>query len=398
MATKRPRRGLRWAWLLVLAAGTLRLLAAGPYTPKSDDEVLERLPEDLRGTRARQQRQELADDPENIRDSVALARSYLSSARTEGDPRYLGYARSVLRPWWDLVAPPAEVLGVRGETRAAAFEFDRARADYEIALAQAPTLEDVAWARLEAQVAQGDFRAAAEGWRPLAERMGPVRRALAMARLAVTRAEVDAARDALRSLAEGPPLLPLDAQEPVLLALAELACRGGRIDEADRWFDAWQKLGRRHVEALAAWADFELDQRRRTEVAQTLARELTHDGLAVRWLAATREAGRTDLAARGGRDTVPTLVRERLNARLARGDATVLPVLLPFVLREEPDLKMAAEVARDLWTVRRELSDARLVLETARRIGDATLAAPVRAWVRTNQLADVRLDAAEAAP
>lgn len=390
--------GRRWAWWLVLAGGAIRLLAAAPYTPKSDDEVLERLPEDFRGTRARQQRQELAEDPENVRDSVALARSYLTTAQTEGDPRYLGYARSVLRPWWDLASPPASVLWVRGWTRAAGFEFDRARADYETALAQAPTLADVAWARLEVQLAQGDFRAATEGWQPFAGRVSPARRAVAKARLAVTRGQVDAAFQELRPFAEVTPPLPPDEQEWVLLALAELARRQGRNDEADRWFGVWRRLGRRNVEGLAEWADFQMDQHRPAAVDAVLSTEVMLDPLAVRWLESTRGTTQTNLALRAGRDSVRTGLRTRLEARLARGDATVLPVLLRFLLREEFERATATELARDLWTVRRELRDARIVLEAARRIGDATLATPVRDWVRTNQVADVRLEAVEVAP
>ena len=49
-------------------------------------------------------------DPENLRDSLAMARVYLDIARFEGDARYLGHAQSILGPWWDRPNPPPSVL------------------------------------------------------------------------------------------------------------------------------------------------------------------------------------------------------------------------------------------------------------------------------------------------
>lgn len=379
---------------------------AEPYTPKSDDEVLERLPEGTRGAAVRRERQDLVEDPENIRDSVALAVSYLTTARTEGDPRYVGYARAILRPWWDLASPPAEVLWVRGLTRQAGFEFDRALRDLREALVLDPKSGTLALACMELHVARGDF-ATAEAERRQVEQFGsPLQRALAQARLAPFHGRTATAYAALQALLSSSEASKPESQEEGLLALADLARQLGRPEEADRWYTAWRALGRRHVEGLGAYADHLLDQQRNAEVLSLLQAETNHDGLAMRWLEAARPTPRTglepapDLGAaigtaepetRARAAAVLAQVRSRLGTRLERGDATALPIATRFWLRVEPRPGFAAEQARELWGVRRGLEDARLVLAVAEAAKDAALSAPVLDWVRTNGVTDARL-------
>lgn len=71
---------------------------AAPYTPESDDQILQRLPtpEALEGADALQQR--LANAPRDLDTAERLARLYIQAAQREGDPRYLGYASATLAP------------------------------------------------------------------------------------------------------------------------------------------------------------------------------------------------------------------------------------------------------------------------------------------------------------
>src|SRR4051812_23382586 len=101
--------------LLVLALPVLLPQAAGaaPRTPSSDGEVLEKLPfraadatgRDLPPLRVRVLISQGAPVP-----ALSLARRYFDLASAEGDPRYIGYAEALLRPWISQADPPAEVL------------------------------------------------------------------------------------------------------------------------------------------------------------------------------------------------------------------------------------------------------------------------------------------------
>ena len=83
---------------------------AAPYTPESDDQILQRLPTPsiLDGADALQEK--LADDPRDRDSAEQLARLYIQAARREGDPRYLGYASATLAPWLQASDAPPSVL------------------------------------------------------------------------------------------------------------------------------------------------------------------------------------------------------------------------------------------------------------------------------------------------
>src|SRR3989338_6929883 len=93
---------------------------AAPYTPQSDDEVLERLPfkaSAAEGRELRQLRRALAEQPQNLERALALARRYFDLAGAEGDPRYVGYAEAAIRPWSQGAEPPAQILVMRALLR-----------------------------------------------------------------------------------------------------------------------------------------------------------------------------------------------------------------------------------------------------------------------------------------
>jgi hypothetical protein len=62
-----------------------------------------------------------------------------------------------------------------------------------------------------------------------------------------------------------------------------------------------------------------------------------------------------------------------------------------FRLRIKADPAGSLDRARDLWAIRRELADARLVLEAAREARVTALARNVVDWMQTNRVEDARL-------
>ena len=70
--------------------------------------------------------------------AVALANAYYQISRSEGDPRYLGYAQAALAPWWKDPEAPTAVLVSRATILQSNHEFDRALADLDRAIAREP--------------------------------------------------------------------------------------------------------------------------------------------------------------------------------------------------------------------------------------------------------------------
>src|SRR5438309_1998320 len=125
-----------------LALASLAVAAhAAPYVPTDDATVLERLPVrpgDPIARGLRQLRAELTANPRKRDTAGRLAERYFALATSEGDPRYVGYAQAALKPWWDLPAPPLDVLVMRAILKQYSHDFSGAMRDLETATSEDP--------------------------------------------------------------------------------------------------------------------------------------------------------------------------------------------------------------------------------------------------------------------
>src|SRR2546430_1548472 len=122
----------------VFALTLCSFAVAAPFVPADDAQVLERLPERASASNRElsRLRSAVAAAPNDVASAVALANAYYAVSRAEGDPRYLGYAQAVLRPWWNDAQAPTPVLVARATILQSNHEFDRALADLAKALAR----------------------------------------------------------------------------------------------------------------------------------------------------------------------------------------------------------------------------------------------------------------------
>jgi len=111
-------------------------MAAEPYIPKSDSEVLEKLSRDLFGRRDELAtlRRQLANDPRNIELTSSVAAHYLQMGKQEGDPRFYGYVRAALHPWCESISSPPAILKLRAKLKERNHDYDQALADLNLLL------------------------------------------------------------------------------------------------------------------------------------------------------------------------------------------------------------------------------------------------------------------------
>src|SRR4051812_43966484 len=126
-----------------IAVGTLALafsvsLAAAPFVPADDGEVLERLPDRTtpQYRELRRLQTEVAVVPNNVVAATTLANAYYRISRSEGVPRFLGYAQAALTAWWKDADAPSAVLVMRATILQSNHEFTRALADLDKAIAR----------------------------------------------------------------------------------------------------------------------------------------------------------------------------------------------------------------------------------------------------------------------
>jgi Tfp pilus assembly protein PilF len=359
--------------------------AAVPHIPRTDDEVLERLPakpndpamreiKDLRGA--------LTRDPQNLDLALRLARRYFEQALAQGDPRYVGYAQAALRPWWDLSEPPTKVLVMRATLVQYRHDFSSALADLARALERDPT-DTRAWSlRAVIHLVQADYAESRHDCAKLALLVDELTAIGCVAFIDGLTGRARESHEALsRALARSRDASP-EQKLWILVRLAELAWRLNDAKLAEQYFKRALALGITDGFLLAAYADFLLDYGRAPEVVTLLKDWTLADPLLLR-LALAEQA----VNAGAAREHQATLADRYAAARL-RGDTTHEQEESRFSLQMSRQPADALRLAQNNWRVQREPRDARVLLEAAVALRQPGQAQPVLDWMEQTHIED----------
>ena len=377
-----------------------------PYTPKRDDELIERLPQRV-GSAAdraasRQMRAALRQSPDQLPLAVSLSQAAVGRFRSTGDPRELGQAQAALAPWWNAPAPPPPVRLLRAVIRQSQHDFQSALTDLDAMLADPavplPLRAQAELTRAAALQVQGRWREAGLGCARLASlRYAALGTGVQLHGL-VCSAELDSlqgraaqASASLDQLAH----MPTAPQSWISLIRAESAERRG--DPAAGALFKQALAAEADIYARAAYADWLLGARQWSAAANVL---LDYDREAEKDTAAMPDPLllRLAIAWLGARDPrAPAAVADlqaRFNAATLRGDTSHGRERARFHLDVKPDAPTALTEARGNWLVQKEPADAILLVRAARAAGHPNEAEPVWKFARENGLADVRLGSA----
>lgn len=420
--------------LTTLAAALLLVHAlpgqAAPRVPTDDHEVIERLPARLPGVTARRagasQREALrapaAQAQPNLSLALTLARQAIDQARRSGDPRDWGQAQAALAPWWADAQAPGPVRLLRATIRQGQHDFTAAlddldgllahpdataaassrlnlrRADYSQAASPGLALRAQAeLTRASIHQVQGRYAEARAGCERLAgadyAALGAGVQAPARACLAelgqlqgqLTARQADAAMAALGS-----------ADDPWLALLrAELAERSGNR-QANALFRAATAGDAPGLYALAAYADWLLDQKRPAEAERLLRGYEAADALLLRTAIARHRLARSSPGSRTAEaDALIPQLQARFDAALARGDRSHAREQARFALDLLGDAPQALALAQSNWAWQREPADALLLLRAAVAAGQPEAGEPVRRWAREQGFVDARWPASK---
>jgi tetratricopeptide (TPR) repeat protein len=366
----------------VVFAGTV---AAAPLVPAADAEVLEHLPyrpndpivREINGLRG-----QLAANPRDQQIALKLARAYFAQAGAQSDPRYVGYAQSVLKPWWDLAEPPAAVLVMRATLRQYSHNFSDALADLDRALKINPGDIDALSLRADINLVTGDYAASRQD----CERMSPYVTVLTDAGCTTfidgMTGRARQSHDALQSLLARSKSVDPDQRLWILTRLAEMAWRLNDTALAEQHFRSALALNIADGFLLAAYADFLIDYNRPQDVIALLKDWTRADPLLLRLALAEQMTG-----AKTFREHRSALAARYAAARL-RGDTTHEQEESRFTLVIMQQPEDALKLAVSNWRVQREPRDARALLEAAIASKKPEAAKPVLEWMRQTGIED----------
>ncbi|WP_298400150.1 hypothetical protein [Janthinobacterium sp.] len=376
--------------LISLLCACLPLLAgAAPYTPKDGGAVIEQLPRRADATQSelRGLRQQLNATPRDLALAASLAQRYIALARSETDPRYLGYAQAALAPWWRQAAPPVPVRLLRATILQSTHHFGPALQDLDAIIAQQPQNAQAWLTRATVLTVQGDYKQATAACARLSALTTQLVTVTCLANIASVTGRVASSERLLdltlrRSAGAAP---ELDSWAATLLA--EMAARRGENAIAEARYQ--QALARQPRDSylLGAYADLLLDQRRPQDVFKLLQDQQRIDALLLRYALALQAlpgqqtaflAAKAELAA-------------RFNAAMQRGDTVHQREQARFALFLQQDIAAAVQLAQQNWAVQKEVPDMRIVLEAALAARNYATAQPVLAWIAANGVEDVAL-------
>lgn len=368
--------------LLCLADGDLQ---AAPFVPKSDAQVLEKLPfrpNDPVAREMAQLRGELQRNPRNLEAAVSLARRYYGLVAEEGDPRYLGYAQAALGPWWDLAEPPIDVQVLRASLAQFRHDFSGALDDLSKVLVRDPRQSQARALRATIHIVQARYAQARTDCLALRGVTSELIATGCEAMVDGLTGQALAAHDRLQAALDRHPEASPDEKLWVLLRLAEMAQRLGDMPAAERHFKQALGLGITDTFLLAAYADFLLLQNRSAEVEAMLRDKIRSDTLLLRLVLAEHR-----LKLPGAKESEATLAARYAAAQM-RGDTVHQQEEAQFELKIRNDPKRALALAQENWKVQLEPRDARVYLEAALMLKDPAAAQPVLHWYDESHIED----------
>ncbi|MFZ6741922.1 hypothetical protein ACO0LC_01675 [Undibacterium sp. JH2W] len=376
--------------LLLILPGLLTLDAqATPFIPGSGKQVLEQLPArtDPAQREFAQLRKRLAEKPGDVLLAAQLTQAYINAARNDGDPRYLGYAQAVLKPWWSLPNPPVTVLVLRATILQSTHQFPQALADLNSVLKQDRNNAQAWLTRATVLQVQGQFaqaKASCMHLYPLAPELvtltclhniGSLNGDAANSYLALGTAYKKYQQDADN-----------DAGSKIWVStlLAEMAARLGDARAADSWYQTALALATPDSYLLASYADFLLDQQRPSEIIKLLKDKTRVDALLLRYALALQAQKSPLLAGQ------ISLLDQRFDAAVLRGDTVHQREQARYELHLKKHPAVALKLAQSNWDIQKETADLRILLEAA-AAHKPQAAAPALAWLKKNKLQDLTL-------
>ncbi len=363
---------------------------AEPFVPRSDDQVVERLPLRASDAAARELaalRAQWRREPDNADAATALAMAYIDQAGADGDPRYVGYAQSTLQRWWTLPEPPAAVRTVRAIVLQYDHHFDQALADLAAAV-QANPDDALAWSWSTAiHLVRGNLDAARLSCRSLAELTPDLVGAACRAQIDALSGRAAPAAASLRAALRADDGSDAALRLWALTRLAETEERAGHATAAESAYREALALQRPDVYLRAAYADFLLDQGRAAEVLALLADQQRADVLLLRLAIAAKLTGDARRAA---------FARElgaRFDAARARGDTSHEKEESRFALAVQGQAERALQLALANYGKQKEVAAARIVLEAALATRQPAAAEPVLQWMAASGVESPALQA-----
>jgi tetratricopeptide (TPR) repeat protein len=373
-------RGLQVLLISVpFLGGSGPTVAAAPFVPSSDSEIVALVPAGATHTSLPQRMQATA----RLDVALPLAQFYIAQARRTGDLRFLGYAQALLTPWARRVSPEPQALILMATVLQSRHDFRAALTDLDTALTARPD-DPQAWlTRATVLRVLGRYGEAQQSCQRLSASGDESVTALCVQSVRAVDGELASAYETTRALPTQTLTAPMRAWR--YSQLGEMAEALGDDTAAAHWFGECLELTPEDMYTRAAYADLLLQQGQPAAVISLLVGFESMEPMLLRLAIAQRLTGSPGLA-----QSRPTL-QEAFNVEEQRGEAVHRREQARFLLDVLDRPIDALRVAQLNWQVQREPDDVLILLRAARAAGRPGAASDAPRVVTLHQKEDARI-------
>lgn len=375
---------------LITAILMTGLIHAEPFTPVDDNQVLEQLPVQLfqpsERTKIDRLRSRFKTNPQDWIATSELAQYYIQLAQSQADPRYMGYAQAILKPWWTTSQPSIQALVFRAIIRQNAHDFTGANKDLEQILRIQPGHYQANFIKATIATVQGDYQTAIRHCQQLIRRSSILTGLICQSTPASLSGKAENSYLLLKQLLSRTASIPEKQKLWAWTTLAEIAWRTGKFQSADHHFQTALQINARDMYARRAYADFLLQQHRPVDIVKLIGTEISNDALLLRLTLAEQMIDAPQLNHHIG------LLKERFKANRQRGSSLHQGDEARFVLHLLNQPQAALQLARQNWQVQREPVDTYILLQSAIAANDTETTELIRQWLARQGTEDVLID------
>jgi len=330
--------------------------------PADDSVVLEVLPRSLWGKRdvlvSLQSR--LKENPTDALLAFQVATFFVDAGDEGSDPRFYGFARASLQPWWNTKIVPPPILRLRAKLKEKEHQYDEAIDDLLLLTRSRPDDGQAIIELVNLYRLQGKFSKAKYKSDQLASFATEVP-------VAISRVPLDAvsgkAEKALATLERLTPKIEADFPATmtwVRMTQAETSEILGRYDDAIKFYEDALQASPQSFSVKRAFSDLLIHQKRFDDVITMVEQDFIDDGCLLMAAVAARGAAQTDKA-----KLWTDQLKQRFDETRQRGDQPHRRFVTRYFLDLTDNPKLALSESLANWANQKELVDARLVLRSA---------------------------------
>lgn len=375
--------------VLILLLTMSSIMNAKPFTPKDDQQILERLPEQLfqseTNVTINKLRNQVIANPKDWSSASQLAQLYIELSQTLADPRYMGYAQAVLNPWWQSPQPPLKSMILRAIIRQNAHNFSGAMDDLEKILKIQPGHVQANLIKATIATVQGKYEIAKQHCQRLMRRSSMMLALICQSTATSLSGNAKTSYRLLHQVMSTNLPMPKKEKSWGWTSLAEIAWRMGNYKAADRHFQTALQSGFKDIYCLKGYADFLLQQKRPLDVIHLLSSETQIDSLLLRLTIAEKNTDSEHFSRHNA------LLNQRFKENRKRGSTLHQGDEAKFMLQLMNQPNIALQLARQNWQLQREPVDTYILLQSALAASDYATVQAVTAWLENQGTEDVMI-------